>query len=65
MAVFTEEVVRICNEQWEFFDRGRRKEYQKKVFRRIGDFWSRARMFPAAPGARRSTSAISTATIRK
>ena len=40
MAVFTEEVVRICNEQWEFFDRGRRKEYQKKVFRRIGDFWS-------------------------
>ena len=40
MVVFTEEVVRICNEQWEFFDRGRRKEYQKKVFRRVGDFWS-------------------------
>jgi len=39
MANFTDEVVRICNEQWEFFDRGKRKEYQKKVFRRVGDFW--------------------------
>ena len=39
MASFSAEVVRICDEQWKFFDQGKRKEYQSKVFRRIGQYW--------------------------
>jgi hypothetical protein len=44
MASFPTEVTRICTEEWEFFDRGRRKEYQRKVFGRIGDYWKKLRI---------------------
>ncbi|MEA2873533.1 MAG: hypothetical protein QOH67_3509 [Hyphomicrobiales bacterium] len=41
MPSFPAEVTRICTEEWELFDRGKRKEYQKKVFGRIGDYWKK------------------------
>jgi hypothetical protein len=39
MSYFSDQVVRICDDEWNFFDRGKRKEYQKKVYRRIGTYW--------------------------
>src|SRR5215203_4223080 len=39
MSYFIDQVARICDDEWNFFDRGKRKEYQKKVYRRIGTYW--------------------------
>jgi hypothetical protein len=50
MATFTQEVVRIGNEEWEFFDRGKRKEYQLKVFARIGTYWKEGPLISGRDG---------------
>src|SRR5215216_7989706 len=39
MSNFSDKVATLCNDEWDFFDRGKRKEYQKKVYRRIGTYW--------------------------
>jgi len=40
MSAFGDKVAAECTAEWELFDRGRRKEYQKKVFQRIGAYWN-------------------------
>jgi|GraSoiStandDraft_53_1057289.scaffolds.fasta_scaffold281745_2 hypothetical protein len=39
MSAFTDEVVRICTEELELFERGKLQEYDKKVYRRVGEYW--------------------------
>jgi hypothetical protein len=50
MSIFSANVVRLCQEEWEFFDRGKRKEYQNKVFRRVGTYWRHGLNIPRRNG---------------
>jgi hypothetical protein len=43
MSTFTDEVVRICTEELDLFGGGKLKEYDKKVYRRVGDYGTPAK----------------------
>lgn len=39
MSEFTSKVVSICDAELKLFKNGKLKEYDKKVFRRVGEYW--------------------------
>jgi len=39
LTAFTDEVVRICKQELELFGNGKLKEYDKPVYKRVGEYW--------------------------
>jgi hypothetical protein len=50
MSTFGDQVAARCAAEWELFDRGKRKEYQKKVFQRVGTYWKDGADVPGRNG---------------
>jgi hypothetical protein len=46
MSTFTDEVVRLCNSEYELFGNGSFKEYDEEVYRRVGEYWDSVALVP-------------------
>lgn len=46
MSAFTDEVVRLCRAELEFFGDGKLKEYDKAAYKRVGTYWNALALEP-------------------